>query len=45
MGKQREFDHIGRIDVLKERPAKKNHEWIWGLSALFIVLFLISQCS
>lgn len=46
MGKQRIYDHVGRIDILKERPAKKpNYDWVGGVAVLFIILLLLSQCS
>ena len=44
---QRNYRHVGRVDVFEEEPPKKkpDHSWVGGLVFLGFVLFLISQCS
>lgn len=47
MSKNKEYEHVGRVDILREKP-KKQTDWgelFGGIFIVVIVLAVLSSCN
>ena len=45
MGRRREYDHVGRIDVFREKPPKNESPWPGIIAVGVVILIIMASCG